>query len=349
MRLASILAAGVAALAAIGGVAFAQTDPGNTGIAVELMPLPGPRPLSAQQIADLHGPRGATVRPGTYMLRAVDAPQSCMAWVDGGLGPRFVAMKPCHVVPAQGPAMLSGPQLFTIVPHPQGGMTLRAANVASELAWRNTYCATVARGVLFGAPRLDLHMCDNVNNDWPNAGAPDQRFGFLRQGTGNVYRIVPWQPSLFEADCMAVRDVAAAADYTRSLNENADLVKVGCSNPGSGFELIYVGTYPTSDPQLRSFEGLLNSQDWYRAADGYVRLRPVDGVDLPGSVIQSLASGPGGARSCASLCLANSQCRAFTWYAAAGSKAAQCTLKSDYRQAVAGQRGTFASGIVRPR
>ena len=53
MRLASILAAGVAALAAIGGVAFAQTDPGNTGIAVELMPLPGPRPLSAQQIADL--------------------------------------------------------------------------------------------------------------------------------------------------------------------------------------------------------------------------------------------------------------------------------------------------------
>jgi len=338
-----ILATLVAGLAALGSATFAWAEGDNAGLPLKT------QPLSAQQAADLFGPRGANLRPGTYMLRSVDAPQSCMNWVSGGLGPRFVAMKPCHMVPRSGSALLDGPQLFTIMPHPQGGMTLRAANVASEPEWRNTYCATAARGVLIGAPRLDLEMCDNVNSDWPGAGAPDQRFGLLRQDNGPVYRIVPWQASLFEADCFAVRDPGAAGDYTRSLNQNVDLVKVGCTNPGTAFELIHVGAYPVSDPKLRTFDRLLNPLDWYRADDGWVRLRPVAGVDLPGSTLQSIPSAAGGERNCASLCLANTRCRAFTWYAPTAGKAAQCVLKDDFRQAVAGPAGRFASGIVRPK
>lgn len=343
MRPRSILAALAACLALLAGAPLVRAEGDNAGLPLKA------QTLSVQQAADLYGPRGANVRPGTYMLRSVDAPQSCMSWVAGGFGPRFVAMKPCHMVPRPGPALLDGPQLFTIMPHPQGGMTLRAANVASEPEWRNTYCATIARGVLIGAPRLDVEMCDNVNTDWPAAGAPDQRFGLLKQGSGPVFRIVPWQPSLFEADCMAVRDPAAAADYKRSLNENADLVKVGCANPGTAFELIYVGPYPVSDPKVRTFDRLLNPLDWYRAEDGWVRLRPVAGVDLPGTTIQSIPSAVGGERNCASLCLANSQCRAFTWYAPSAGKAAQCVLKADYRQAVAGPAARFSSGIVRPQ
>lgn len=343
MRPRSILAVIAAGLAALASTAPALAEGDDAGLALK------PRSLSAQQVADLYGARGANVRPGTYMVRSVDAPQSCWSWVAGGFGPRFVAMKPCHVVPNSDSDLLEGPQLFTIMPHPQGGMTLRAANLASEPEWRNTYCATVARGVLIGAPRLDLEMCDNVNSDWPGAGGPDQRFGLLKQGNGPVYRIVPWQPSLFEADCMALRDPGAAADYTRSLNENADLVKVGCANRGTSFELIYVGPYPASDPKIRTFDRLLNPLDWYRAKDGWVRLRPVAGVDLPGSTIQSIPSAIGGERNCASLCLADTRCRAFTWYAPSTGKGAQCTLKADFRQAVAGPATRFFSGIVRPQ
>lgn len=342
MRSRSILAAIAAVVATLGGTTLASAEGDNAGFPAKA------QALSPQQAADLLGPRGANVRPGTYMLRSVDAPQSCMNWVAGGFGPRFVAMKPCHIVPKVGPGLLNGPQLFTIMPHPLGGMTLRAANVASEPEWRNTYCATVARGVLIGAPRLDLEMCDNVNSDWPGTGAPDQRFGLLKQGNGPVYRIVPWQPSLFEADCLAVRDPGAAADYTRSLNENVDLVKVGCANPGTDFELIYIGPYPASDPKVRTFDRLLNPLDWFRAEDGWVRLRPVAGVDLPGSTLQSIPSDIGGERNCASLCLADTRCRAFTWYAPSASKAAQCVLKADFRQAVAGPLTRYSSGIVRP-
>ena len=65
-------------------------------------------------------------------------------------------------------------QLYTVRPYFAVGNTPA----------RKLFCATQARGVVFGAPRLDIHRCDfdHDANAWCDVGGSDQRFYFEDQG-----------------------------------------------------------------------------------------------------------------------------------------------------------------------
>jgi hypothetical protein len=116
--------------------------------------------------------------PGEYNI--MPASGMCAERVSGG----SIFVAPHLAVGACDPNLFG--QSLEVSPVGREG---NATSGATNITWRITNgneCATVARGVVFGAPRVDMLGCDNNGPDRNSAGVADQRFTLRPAGTGRV-------------------------------------------------------------------------------------------------------------------------------------------------------------------
>ncbi len=151
---------------------------------------PAPSPNSGQDSAPLRMAqmRGAPtthwdLKPGYYRIRAMES-QMCAghkaeSWPQAD---HFVLM-PCEHT--------DNLALYVaIIPSGavQGAFTIRPYGGPGDTSARMLSCATVARGVIVGAPRVDIHPCDfmgrGATRSWCFVGGADQLFwiGYIEQG-----------------------------------------------------------------------------------------------------------------------------------------------------------------------
>ncbi|HEX4848934.1 MAG TPA: hypothetical protein VFV30_12390, partial [Novosphingobium sp.] len=194
MTLSALLAASAAAVSAQDVDQVVHMDgPGVTAVPAQRVAQPVSNPLTAAQQKAIS--QGKALRPGVYRLRSVHS-GGCLA--TNFAVPRFLFQLSSCGTELIGNMYYGDDGLnLAILPHPAGGYTVRSAHPA-YLGWvqnglrapvNGEYgnCLTVARGVILGAPRIELLPCDSAG-DWTRTGADDQRFFFLPSGPG-TYQI----------------------------------------------------------------------------------------------------------------------------------------------------------------
>ena len=300
-------------------------------------------------------------RPGVYQIKPVHS-GLCLShvWTNGGRVAPFLMQQACPAATA--PSTQQAAHEFAILPHPEGGYTVRpygalmvgfAASlfrdyripdengVAPVTAERMSLCATVARGVWIGASRIDVHPCDVPAGAplWVHAGVDDQRFRLASVG-GRTYRFQPWTESGSPGQCWSV------AGASRQIGQ--DLVRWECNDGADqSFELIYV----------RALAAGLEAETLTRAGfsaspDGPRRLPKARGVDLQGGNYFAFETIDDQAAYCASRCLSENACVAYTWKASGfDTLKPLCELKSSIP--TPGYRGDATqsrviSGVIRP-
>lgn len=110
---------------------------------------------------------------GAYMIHPAGAPRDCLV---AGAGAHLRIDVGCaHRAEGQ----------FMIVRNSTGRYTIRPSD-------RPSFCATVARGVVFGAPAIDVLACGGrvAPDDLCDAGDPDQTFDFIDGPNFLIYGIV---------------------------------------------------------------------------------------------------------------------------------------------------------------
>lgn len=156
------------------------------------------------------------VRPGVYRLVNQRSHLCATPTLGGGLVTDFLVQGNCSTTDLR-------PDLFRILPlaSQPGRYTIRTETsaVVSDLA-----CATVARNVWFGNPRIDFDVCD---------GRMDQSFSFVPT-PGNLAHAVGEEGTFFVEtatmnQCWDVRDGSASA--------GADLLQSSCS--GANTEMFF--------------------------------------------------------------------------------------------------------------
>lgn len=282
----------------------------------------------------LTSPAGAAgLRPGIYQLRSVSS-DWCVGYRAGG-GPRlpYLAMGDCAkmyergasspalgillgIPVATGGAETLGYSPIAVVPHPQGGYTLRSVppyyarmNSAANGANRLLSCVTVARNVVIGPPGIDIWPCDLPNGaPWTQVGAPDQRFMLnVAPGDGNfTISHVAESNDRRVLNCIDVR--GASQDI------NTDLDDWECNRQSNQtFHFVWLGPLTTRDDMATADA----SSPAAILAGRVVIPVPVairQGVNLPGMDIGGSGdTANDGGRLCQQICQANAQCRAFSW------------------------------------
>ncbi|MEY4951631.1 MAG: hypothetical protein RL299_55 [Pseudomonadota bacterium] len=298
-------------------------------LALTLAALPGQ--LNAQASGFLGPDRWWDPAPATYQLNAVGS-NLCVTRATGdwiGQAP-YLKLRTCDTS--------NFSQMLELAP---AAVDVPPAPMLSNTRWRvnnQNQCATVARGVVFGPPRVDMHPCDQLpsaGGDTAFRGGLDQSF-FLRRvsSTNVVFRTA-------DNKCWTVQG--------GNLSDGTQLVVEPCTGmPNQTFALRYsIGVMDL--PNMASAERF----GWFRFDPGVAvglpdRFRSLPGLDLPGHDLASLDTDNDQGMKCARTCAENNRCRSYTWvapgYQAAGAK---CWLKSFTPDPVA--TAGVRSGIVRPQ
>jgi len=272
----------------------------------------------------------AGLRPGIYQLRSVSSDWCVGYRAGGGLRLPYLAMGDCAKTYARNPsspalgillgipvstggAEVLGYSPIAVVPHPQGGYTLRSVppyyarmNSAANGANRLLSCVTVARNVVIGPPGIDIWPCDLPNGaPWSQAGAPDQRFSLnAAPGDGNfTISHVAEANDRRGLNCIDVR--GASQDI------NTDLVDWECNRQANQtFHFVWLGPLTTRDDMATS-----DASSPTLASRVLIPLPPVirQGVNFPGMDIAGSDTPNDGGTICLQSCQANTQCRAFSW------------------------------------
>jgi hypothetical protein len=213
----------------------------------------------------------------------------------------------------------------------------------TNVRWRVTIrgeCAGVARGVLIGAPRIDINPCGMPAFTGGNPayrGDLDQHVIMVRMAFDR-YRF-----RVADGRCWSVGG---------AVQDGAQLQLEPCDGrPGQSFQLIR--QMGVADPQNQTAADLFG---WIQIGARELpiggqaapdRFRRLSRFDLPGSDIANFQTANDRGRSCAIACAGNAQCRAFTWVQA-GAQFDQpwCWLKEAVPVPVA--NGKMVSGIMRP-
>lgn len=208
---------------------------------------------------------------------------------------------------------------------------------------RLSRCATEARGVIIGPPRIDILPCDLQpgESEWMFAGGRDQKFsmndGYTRAGrrTFGVVRIRSVQK------CWTLRD--------SSRETLGDVVFETCAElQNQAFNIRYVGPITTPGDLAA-----LNRIGWRPGPPGEpMRLaHPVRDVDFPGNDYASDATSDDYGQSCATRCAADGRCGAFTWTPRAEGQPAMCWLKTTWGapQSRTGMYSGIVTGYRGPR
>lgn len=294
--------------------------------------------LTGRQRLDLYGSHN--MRPGYYRLKPLHSGK-CI--IEGSANwpqlPNLIQWSCDH-------PYLQRTTVIALLPHPSGGYTFRLENnlgpqpsdrdaAANQLV----RCASVARGVVFGPPRIDVHNCDIAvgMGDWAFAGVDDQRFDLLKAGPGN-YAI---NPVSNPDQCWAIRDA--------SVSNKADVIRWNCT--GGADQSVQFEWIKAFEPTLEA--ALLNRLRWYSINADMVRLSPANGVELQGPNTSSFETIEDSGSYCMRRCAELKDCKAWVWNSAGfdGRPKPMCHWKSEPGTAV--NRGSAAfgklfSGIVRP-
>lgn len=231
--------------------------------------------------------------------------------------------------------------VFALIPHPAGGYTIRTeANQAMSGYDGIRECATIARGVVFGPARIDMHGCNFADgvSDWTRVGTMDQQF-LLNPAPGGNYTIQGRSNDEQNFECWGLRG--------GNTGVGADFIRWPCTGvEDQKFRFEWVREIIATEVQT------LNAQNWFWAPDGYRRNVAADGVDIPQGDLTSFETIADNGAYCMLACSRERQCRAWTWKAAIGLKnKPTCSLKSQINVPANGgpdALGKLFSGIVRP-
>ena len=313
-------------------------------------------------------PPPAAPAAGVYTIRAVGA-DLCIGWrPGGGLRLPFLATGHCGrkveirddhsgtiigaflgiPIPTASTVVYPGESTFVVLPHAAGGYTIRSANEwpARGLERQNTAnrllsCVTMARGVVFGPPGVDVLACDQPAGagGYGSIGTTDQRFEILPVGKGppNRYHLLVNGGGRPQR-CVEVRGASREVD--------TDLGVADCTGAENQvFEFNYSGSPAPWRDDLASAQAL----GWTdQGKGGMLSAVPVGGVNLMGGDIGGDASVNDQGQACAVMCVQNSECRAFTWVRpGVQGPTAMCWLKGPSYSPANADANT-ASGLVRP-
>lgn len=331
-RMLTAIGGAIAALAATWVTPAGAAGGGQTVVASPVaVPVSGA--LTQRQKQDLAGPVG--LAPGVYRLRNLHSGH-CLVFVPTGsannhankipvpvLGHLVFAALSLPFVPSERAHFKQGrctyessdaraqaqyaPQYrklteFWVLPHPQGGVTIRTEQPVGEGEreagpGQIVNCATVARGVLLGAPRIDFHSCDVEpgRSEWRFAGAGDQRFRAVVKPGGNVTFAIG------ESNCWALRN--------GSRDLGTDVLQWECTG---GADQVYSLDF------VRPLDGgietsLFPADSWYPTASGYRWIRGAGGVSFQANPYAQFDTANDNGAYCAKRCAELDQCKAWTW------------------------------------
>ncbi|MCZ8323148.1 MAG: PAN domain-containing protein [Novosphingobium sp.] len=335
-----------AAVGLTGGLAALALAAPQAGRAQVAVARPVDGSLTQRQQQDLGGPRGPA--PGFYRLRNLHSglclvvrPRTKAVPGVGipGLPDNLahMAQEPCD----QGPALARLSE-FAVLPHLVGGYTIRTTvEIGSDrpaAPGQITACATVARGVILGPPRIDFHPCDidEGRSDWSFAGVADQRFSLVPRSAGN------FTVAIGGGDCWALRNA--------SREPLTDVIRWSCTGGADqvyGLELVRALPAGTE-------AGLFRADTWYPTASGYRWIRGAGGVSFQGAPYSQFDTANDNGAYCAKRCAELDQCKAWTWMGAAyvigSNDPPRCAWYDQVPPAInrgEGERTRVRSGVVR--
>lgn len=302
MALSAILASSAAALSAQDTDQVVHMDgPGVTAVSARAVAQPTASPLLAQQKKALDQSRA--FRPGIYRFRSLHSGLCLTADINS-------VLVTYRCVAPESEVVFHARQQMFVLPHPGGGYTVRLWTdrggkhtlFRNERAWQPGVlgnCLTIARGVIFGAPRIEGLPCDASGGDWTSAGALDQRVRILATGPDTV------QFALVEAtdaqDCWVLR-AAGRQDLT-------EVIRWQCARtPDQLWQAEWLAPLPESDERR-----LLESAGWYRTPSGHFNILGADGLSLSGTPYNTFETANDGGDYCRKRCAELDQCKAWTW------------------------------------
>jgi hypothetical protein len=223
-------------------------------------------------------------------------------------------------------------QSLELAPNSRSGA---AGAGTSNLTWRimsGNECATIARGVIFGAPRVDMHACDAPSGDRTFAGGQDQRFS-LQLVAPNSVRIRTQDG----------RCVSAEGGTPRI---SAKLMIEPCDGrPGQTFGLERSGGLMTviNGAAATAF-GWTQIDQTSSIFDRQFRLA---NMNLPSGDYAGVATANDQGAECVRLCAADVNCKGYTWVDPRNRGGIpMCYKKNVLNQPVADTM--TQSGIIRP-
>lgn len=267
--------------------------------------------------------------PGDYQLSPVSNPSLCMGFTGTSTTVRqpYLTLQPCPAIAAPSDLSSSPTAAFVslvVVPHPDGGhrLTVRGA------------CATVARGVVFGPPAIDVLPCNVQASGTPALdGALDQRFTLVSRGpstfelrTQSGKCVVPQGgprelgTQLIEADCIGRTDLAFTLTSAGPVMDQRDrdaMALFGWTHIGEASRIV---TNPTA------------------------RFVPNRALATP--TYTTLTTHNDAGRSCAIACLSDARCKGFNWSKPASPTPLLCELKDTL--APTNANAALVTGQVRP-
>lgn len=197
---------------------------------------------------------------------------------------------------------------YWVLPHPQGGVTIRSQQSVGQderdpAPGQIPNCATVARNVWVGAPRVDFLACDIEpgRSEWRFAGSADQRFTPVVRNGGNITFAFSAND---KTDCWALRG--------GSRDRGTDVLMWECTG---GADQVYALEFVRPvEPGTEA--ALLDTGTWYRTPIGHFWTRGAGGVGLQGTPYEQFETVADNGTYCARRCAELDRCKAWTWTAA---------------------------------
>lgn len=341
LALAALVAAAPVAAQVLGLPGQQRQRPANPLDLLNPPPPPQSQPLTAMQALGL----GLnSLRPAYYLIRPLNAQLCLSRHPGGGFEQPHLRLAACDPSDPR--------QQFAVLLH--GGATAHTLRTAVSLngAGQLGECATAARGVVLGPPRIDLLPCEVDGSGaawargWGYAGAEDQRVRLTWQPGVSAWRLSVMVRGKAD-ECWAMRGDGAG--------EGTDVIRWPCNgNPGQSFNLTEVRRLPA----VAEAE-LIRAQGWTETPDGWRYPAYQQGVSLGGIDYAAFDTAEDGGAYCKARCLESPECKAFTWTGQAydrylGPQAkgtAMCHLKSSVGTPLYRGRAyepSVASGVIRP-
>ncbi|MFN3515760.1 MAG: PAN domain-containing protein [Novosphingobium sp.] len=313
-------------------------------VAVPVNPVARPvnNPLTASQkeaIAQGKGPR-----PGVYRIRSVLSGR-CIVVSSAGANPPAETWD-CENRDTWQHGGFNNH--WIVLPHPSGGFTLRGhpqrlrfENQRPPRVGEYGSCLSVARGVILGAPRIELQPCETPGGDWVYTAADYQRF-FL----------VPIGQRAFLIGSAEVGDASECLSlYNGGRGDGTGVIRWPCARTSEQmWELEWYGAIA---PDYEN--DLLRETYWYRTPRGHFNILGADGLALSGTPYSSFETVNDGGDYCRKRCAELDRCKAWTWQAPGfvtnSNDPPRCLWFDTVGEPInrgAAMLGKIRSGIVRP-
>lgn len=343
MTLSALLAASAAAVSAQDVDQVVHMDgPGVTAVPAQRVAQPASNPLTASQkkaIAQGRGPR-----PGVYRIRSVLSGR-CIVVSGSGTNPPAETWD-CENQDGWQHGGFNNH--WVVLPHPSGGFTLRGHpqrlrfdNERPRRAGEYASCLSVARGVILGAPRIELQPCDTQRGDWVYVGADYQRFFVLPAGG--------------RSNLLASAEAGDASEcinlYNGGRGDGTGVIRWPCAQTSD--QMWELEWYGVITPNYE--EDLLREGQWYRTPSGHFSILGADGLSFSGAPYNTFETANDGGDYCRKRCAELDQCKAWTWtgpgYVINSNDPPKCAWYAAVGEPMNRGPKTFGklrSGVVRP-